>query len=311
MDPFLDLIKLLRPRAALLGGGLVAFGRWSISFRKRNDLLFCWIEQGECQLVRAGHPATLLRSGDFALVRTSAPFSLTSDPSMEPLDSEDLVSKAKSNRLVLGSGTDRPVTLHAGKFLFDTANEDLLSGLLPSLVHVAAGETSLGRIQSLLKMTDLEARQPGPASQFIIVRLVEVILIEILRSKDTRLRDGDQSLLYGLSDPILSRALSAMHADVSRNWTVADLANLCGVSRSKFATRFRMTVGIGPIEYLIRWRMALAKDELRLGRYSIAEIGFSVGFQSASAFSTAFAREVGYSPKQFVNRACRSHPGDQ
>jgi AraC-like DNA-binding protein len=302
MDPFLDLVTLLRPRAALLGGGLDAAGQWSISFRKKDDLLFCWIEQGECQLVRSDHPLIVVQAGDFVLVRTSVPFILTSDPLMEPLDSDTAVAAAKSNKLVLGNGGDHPVKLHAGKFLFDTANEELLSGLLPSLVRISAKETSLERIHALLKMNEIEARQPGPASEFIIVRLVEIILVEILRSRLPGLGKGQFGLLSGLADPTISRALSAMHKDVANRWTVAKLARLCGVSRSTFATRFRKIVGVGPIDYLLRWRMALAKDELRLAKSSIAEISFAVGFESASAFSAAFSRSVGCSPKEFAQR---------
>jgi AraC-like DNA-binding protein len=239
-----------------------------------------------------------MRPGDFALVRTSVPFSLTSDASVDSVDSETAVAATKDKRLKLGTGKERPVTLHAGKFIFDTANEDLLMGMLPSLVHIKAGEASLDRVRSLVAMNKMEAGQPGPAGEFIIVRLVELILVEILRSKALGL-EGSKGLLSGLADPITAKALSAMHNDLAHGWTVAALAKLCGVSRSTFATRFRMAVGIGPIEYLSDWRIALAKDELRLGTRSIGEIAFTIGFQSSSAFSTAFTRAVGCSPKQF------------
>jgi AraC-like DNA-binding protein len=298
MDPLLDLIRLLRPRATLLGRGLDAVGQWGLSFRKRDDLLFCWIERGECQIIRPDHSPVDMRPGDFALVRTSVPFSLTSNASVDPVDSETAVAATKDKRLKLGTGKERPVTLHAGKFVFDTANEDLLMGMLPSLVHIEAGEAALDRVRSLVAMNEMEARQPGPASEFIIVRLVELILVEILRSKAPGL-EGSKGLLSGLADPITAKALSAMHNDLAHGWTVAALAKLCGVSRSTFATRFRMAVGIGPIEYLSNWRIALAKDELRLGTRSVGEIAFTVGFQSSSAFSTAFTRAVGCSPKQF------------
>lgn len=96
-----------------------------------------------------------------------------------------------------------------------------------------------------------------------------------------------------------ARALSAMHSDVAQGWTVADLARLCGVSRSSFAARFRKVVGIGPTEYLLQWRMALAKNELRRGERSSSEIAFAIGFGSSSAFSTAFTRAIGCSPKRF------------
>ncbi|WP_348633424.1 AraC family transcriptional regulator [Mesorhizobium sp. M2A.F.Ca.ET.067.02.1.1] len=298
MDPLLDLIGLLRPRATLWGG-LEASGRWALSFRKRDDLLFCWVEQGECQLVRSAHSPVLLQREDFVLIRTSAPFTLTSDPSIEPVDSEAAVAATKNPRLRLGEGTDSPVTLHAGRFSFDTANENLLAGLMPSFVHILADDTSSGRVRSLLSMNETESRYPGPGSEFIIARLVELILVEILRTKVPQVDEEHAGLLAGLADPVTSRALSAMHKDVAHNWTVADLARLCGVSRSSFATRFRKVVGTGPIEYLLQWRMAVAKDELRRGTRSVGEIALAIGFQSSSAFSTAFARVVGCPPKYF------------
>ena len=305
MDPFLDLIRLLRPRATLWGG-LDAFGQWGVSFRQRYDLLFCWVERGECQLTRPRHVPVRLQPEDFVLIRTSTPFTLTSDPSVEPIDSETAVAAAKDTRLRLGEGGDRRVTLHAGRFVFDTADEDLLSGLLPSLVHITAGDTSSARIRALSAMNEIESRTPGLASEFIIVRLVELILVEILRTKAGRLNAEHTGLLAGLADPVVARALSAVHKDAAHAWTVSTLAKLCGASRSTFAARFRKVMGTGPIEYLQQWRMALAKDELRRGTRSIGEIAVAVGFHSASAFSTAFTRAVGCSPKRFDSAASDS-----
>jgi AraC-like DNA-binding protein len=303
MDPFLDLIRMLRPRATLWAR-IDGVGRWGVSFRKRDDLLFCWVQRGECQLTRPLLAPVHLEPDDFVLVRTSTPFTLTSDPSVEPEDSETAVALTKDTGLKLGEGTDSPVTLRGGRFVFDTANDDLLTGLLPSMVHVAAGETSSWRVRSLLKMNETESLQPGPGSEFIIARLMELILVEILRSEALRVNQ-DQSkehtgLLAGLADPVTALSLSAIHRDVAHGWTVSGLARLCGVSRSTFAARFRKIVGTGPIEYLLHWRMALAKDELRRGTRSIGEIALAIGFQSSSAFSTAFTRAVGCSPKRFA-----------
>jgi AraC-like DNA-binding protein len=302
MDPLLDLIRLLRPRAALFGAGLDASGAWGLSFRKRDDLLFCWIERGECLLVRPDSAPVPLRPGDFALILTSTPFTLTSDATVQPVDSETAVAEARNVRLTLGQGQDRPITLHAGKFIFDPANENLLAGLLPPLVHIASDDASLEPVRSLLTMNEREARHPGPASAFIIVRLVELILVEILRTKQLRLGQDDTGLLAGLADPVTARALAAMHRDVAQDWTVGTLARLCGVSRSAFATRFRNIVGTAPIEYLLQWRIALAKEELTRGAKSVGEIAFAIGFQSSSAFSTAFTRAVGCSPTRFARQ---------
>src|SRR5258707_7039683 len=107
MDPFLDLIHVLRPQATLWGG-IDGVGRWGVSFRKRDDLLFCWVERGACQLTRPLVAPVHLQHDDFVLVRTSTPFTLTTDPSMEPEDSERTVAATKDTRLKVGQGTEFP-----------------------------------------------------------------------------------------------------------------------------------------------------------------------------------------------------------
>jgi len=223
-----------------------------------------------------------------------------------PVDSETAVAKTGNPRLRLGEGIESPVTVRAGRFVFDTANEDLLAGMLPSLLHVGAGDTSSVRVRSLMQMNEMECARPGPGTEFIIARLMELILVEILRSEAFRVDKGQSGLLAGLADPVTATALSAMHKSVAHAWTVDELARLSRVSRSTFASRFQQTVGTGPIEYLQQWRMALAKDELRRGGRSVGEIALSVGFQASSAFSAAFTKAVGCSPKRFAASSCGS-----
>ncbi|WJH38240.1 AraC family transcriptional regulator (plasmid) [Aliirhizobium terrae] len=311
MDPFLDLIRLLRPRAALLGRGIDAAGDWGLSFPALGDLLFFWIENGTCQLIRSGCDPLSLEKGDFVLLRTMLPFTLASSQEVEPVDSVAAVAAKREGRLKLGSGQERLTSLHMGKFLFSTANEDLLTELLPSLVRIPSRSPKLHRLHNLLTLMESEGREPGPASEFIIVRLVELALVEILRMSASGLPEptvdpASSGLLAGLRDPVAGKAIRAMHANVGQAWTVDTLARLCGVSRSAFATRFRAVVGIGPISYLLRWRMALAKEALKSGTARVEEIAFSIGYKSASAFSTAFTHAVGCSPSRFAESALRS-----
>jgi AraC-like DNA-binding protein len=149
-------------------------------------------------------------------------------------------------------------------------------------------------------MNETEYQEPRSGSEFFIVRLMELVLVDILRHEGGQVSEMHSGLLAGLADPVTACAITAMHKDVAHAWTVSELAQLCGVSRSNFANRFQKIVGMGPIEYLLHWRMALAKDELRSGTRGIGEIALSVGFQSTSAFSTAFTRAVGCSPKRFA-----------
>ncbi|WP_421760663.1 AraC family transcriptional regulator [Devosia sp.] len=301
MDPFLSLIRLLRPHATLWGG-LEGAGSWGVSFEQRDDLLFCWIERGMAYLVRPNAEPIVLQTNDFVLIRTVSPFALVSAPDAATEASDALVAASQDTRFRVGQRTGAEVVLHGGRFVFDTANEDLLAGLMPSLVHVPAGDTSSARIRALLQMNQGESSAPMPGQQFVVERLMELILVEVLRGTGASPQNGGTGLLAGLADPITRRALSAMHADIVHDWTVEQLARLCAVSRSGFANRFRAVMGMGPITYLLRWRIALAKDHLRTGILSVGEIAFRVGFQSTSAFSTAFSRTTGLSPTTFADR---------
>jgi hypothetical protein len=169
VDPFLDLIGLLRPRATLWAG-IHGVGRWGVSFHKRDDVLFCWVERGTCQLIRPHAEPLHLQPEDFVLIRSTAPFTLTSDPSVEPADSEEVVAATKDPILRLGEDSGTSAVLKGGRFVFETANEDLLTSLLPSLVHVAGGDTFSWRVRSLLTLNEAESANPGPGSGFIVAR---------------------------------------------------------------------------------------------------------------------------------------------
>jgi len=187
------------------------------------------------------------------------------------------------------------------------ANIDLLARLMPPLVLIESSSVSSNRVRSLLSMCEEEARQPGPASQFVIERLVELVLVEILRIDQLRVdhlrREGAATgLLAGLADAVTRPALLAMHDKVAHPWTVDQLARLCAVSRSAFAMRFREIVGTPPLAYLLHWRMALAKDELVQGVLSVGEIAYAIGFQSSSAFTTSVTRMVGCSPRRYAQQ---------
>jgi AraC-like DNA-binding protein len=131
-------------------------------------------------------------------------------------------------------------------------------------------------------------------------RMLEVLLIEALRWHAVEDGDDRVGLLQGMRDPNLARVLSAMHADVRSHWTVAGLARVAGQSRSAFAARFNEGLGCGPIEYLARWRMALAKDALLRGAKTLDRIADEIGYESASSFSTAFRKRLGCSPGQYA-----------
>ncbi|OZI61181.1 hypothetical protein CAL28_17745 [Bordetella genomosp. 11] len=132
----------------------------------------------------------------------------------------------------------------------------------------------------------------------MLAHLLEVLLIEALRA--TAATPASAGLMRGLSDERLAAPIRRMHESPTGAWTIAQLAKGAALSRSAFFERFSGTVGLAPMEYLTRWRMALAKNLLRQGDLGIADVAERVGYGSASAFSVAFTRHVGLPPARYA-----------
>jgi len=161
-------------------------------------------------------------------------------------------------------------------------------------VHVRGVE----RLSTLVRLVGDEASEARQGRDLVLTRLVEVLLIEALRA--TPGENAPPGLLRGLADARLAAAMRQMHGQLARAWTVAQLAKAAGLSRSAFFDRFTRTVGLPPMEYLLTWRMAVAKDLLRRHDVGVGEVAERVGYGSASTFSTAFSRHVGTPPGRYA-----------
>jgi len=173
----------------------------------------------------------------------------------------------------------------------------LLLPLLPQWVHVR-GEP---RLSTLVQLLGDETRTERPARDIVMARLLEVLLIEALRSGASTA--ASPGLVRGLSDPKLALALRLMHAQPAAPWSMLQLAREAAMSRATFFERFSRAVGVTPMDYLQTWRMALAKQLLRQGELAIADIAERVGYRSVSAFGVAFTRHVGVPPGRYSKGA--------
>jgi AraC-like DNA-binding protein len=136
--------------------------------------------------------------------------------------------------------------------------------------------------------------------KFLVVEhLAHMMLVQALRAHLAEGLNGGVGWLFALADEQIGPAISAMHGEPAHPWTLQELAERVGMSRSGFAQKFKETVGATPIDYLIRWRMLLAGDRLKNSGDSISVISQSLGYESESAFSTAFKRVMGCSPRQY------------
>jgi AraC-like DNA-binding protein len=293
VDPLADVVTLLQPSAAF-SKFVSASGSWRVRRAEHGRPFYCAALEGSCRLAIQDRDPVVLELGDFLLVPAADAFEMSSlTPPTEGFEAMPVEMRPGEFRI---GRQDEPadVRLLVGYCTFGSPNAGLLVSLLPSLVHVR-GET---RLASLVQLVGEEARQRRPARDLILTRLLEVMLIEALRSMDSPATSP--GLVRGLADERLAAALRRMHERPTASWTVAQMAQEAGLSRSVFFERFRRAVGVAPMEYLLDWRMALAKDFLRSEGGSVAEVAARVGYGSASTFSVAFSRRVGLPPAAYA-----------
>lgn len=297
VDPLAEVVAMLQPGmpfSKIVSGA----GRWSVRRSDYGQPFYCVILEGGACMAVDGHAPITLRSGDFVLIPSALSFTL-SDLDFSPLDDVAPSTPTLLNGEVrCGDQTGPPdVRFLVGYCVFGSKDAALLVSLLPQLVHVR-GEK---RLATLLHLVSEESREMRPARDVILARLLEVLLIEALRSTADTV--ASPSLLRGLADGRLAGAIRQIHASPGRAWTVALLAKEASLSRSAFFERFSRAVGVAPMAYLLAWRMALATDLLRRkedGVATVATVAERVGYSSASTFTVAFTRHVGVPPARYA-----------
>ena len=301
-DPLAQVITLLRPRT-VLSKGISAAGRWAVRYSAFGQPSFCVVLEGSCRLAVDRQKPITLEAGDFVLMPATPGFTLSGFEPVTPVRMDPRAAAAATGNVRHGTRHGPPdVRLLGGWFVFDSPDSALLVSLLPALMRVRGVE----RLSVLVRLIDVESSAQRSGRDLVLSRLVEVLLIEALRS--TSGDDAPPGLLRGLADARIARAMRHLHDDPARAWTVAQLATKAALSRSAFYERFTRTVGLPPMEYLLAWRMALAKDLLRSEALGIAEVAERVGYGSAGTFSTAFSRHVGQPPGRYAaSRAADLH----
>ncbi len=293
-DPLAELITLLRP-ARVMGKSISGAGRWGIRYAPFGHPGFCVVTDGTCLLQVEGADPLRLEAGDFVFLPATPGFVLSGFEPVEPQPVDPAAIADQGHELRHGAQAGEPdVRMLGGYFVFDSPDTALLVTLLPPIIHVR-GEH---RFDLLVRLVREEAMQSKSGRDLILTRLVEVLLIEALRAAP-----GDAApagLLRGLADERLALSIREMHREPSRAWTVEQLAKAAALSRSAYFQRFTRAVGMPPMEYLLAWRMAIAKDILDRQDLVIEKVAERVGYSSASTFSTAFARYVGRSPSGYA-----------
>ncbi|WEY39947.1 MULTISPECIES: AraC family transcriptional regulator [Paraburkholderia] len=299
VDPLAEVVSLLQPGAPF-SKLVVASATWAVRRSETGRPFYLAVLEGGCRLTidgATGSETITLNEGDFALLPAARRFA-TSSLNGPPPDEGDAVA-SPITPIPGGARVGNPdepinVRMLVGHCVFGSPDSALLVSLLPQWVHVRGAS----RLSTLVQLVGDESRADRPAREIVMARLLEVLLIEALRS--TASTAASPGLVRGLADAKLALALRRMHEDPAQPWTIAQLAREAAMSRSAFFERFSRAVGVAPMEYLLTWRMALAKRLLRQRDRSIAEIAAHVGYGSVSAFGVAFTRHVGMPPGRYA-----------
>jgi AraC-like DNA-binding protein len=193
-----------------------------------------------------------------------------------------------------GTATTRMIT---GAFRFEGDNLPEMLAVLPSIIHIPkALRGDDGWIDAGARFLLEEAAGGLPGASILISRMVDVLVIRMMRIWVGTAQPEDKGWLGALADPRISRALKAIHDEPFRQRTVAELAGIAGMSRSSFADRFASLIGAAPLHYQTRWRLLLAQEMLKRGDARVSDIGRRIGYDSDAAFSRAFKAQFGISP---------------
>ena len=242
IDPLAEVVTLLQPGARF--SKLVhCASPWRISRSDAGQPFYCLILEGGCRMAIDGHAPIELPSGDFVLIPAAYGVAMSSlEP--PPPGVETLTPTALGNGEFRIGAPDNPIDarMMAGHCSFGSPDASLLVSLLPQIVHVR-GER---RLATLVELVREESREQRPAREVVLSRLLEVLLIEALRSAAGT--SASPGLVRGLADGRLAAAIRRMHERPTHTWTVAELAKEAALSRSTFFERFSRAVGIAPID---------------------------------------------------------------
>ena len=302
MDPLSEVLSLLKPRSYITAG-FDAGGPWALTLDDLAGRIKCYaVVKGTCWLSAAdGGDPTRLEAGDCFVLPSGRAMTIGSDPHVEPRRASDVLDPDRSGEVVTYNGGG-DVYLVGSRFEVSGRHVEGLLKTLPSLVLVSSS-SDRARLRWSIDLMMEEMREGRPGSSLMAQHLSHMILVQTLRLHLAQASSDGVGWFAALADPQISRAITAMHGDPAFPWTLRQLADRAGMSRSTFARRFHARVGETPIGYLTRWRMMLAAERLLNGSETLSQIAASHGYTSEHAFNTAFRRVMGASPRRYGREA--------
>ena len=312
MDALSDVLRVAR----LTGGVFLHaefFAPWCIAARVSPEhcapalgpashmIIYHYVVEGAFRLRIDGHNGddVTVGAGEIVLLPRNDLHLMGSDLSVRPVPGGEVIrppvngglysihhgGNGERTRMVCGflgcaKAEGNPVIASLPPVLKLNVEQGAAAEWIRSTFHFAAEEVAAGRA----------------GSETVLSRLSELLFVETVRRYGESLPEDQTGWLAGLRDQFVARALALLHRDVTRHWTVDDLGQEVGLSRSALAERFIRLIGVPPMHYLANWRMQVATEKLRNTNGSLAQVAELVGYESEAAFSRAFKKAFSVSP---------------
>jgi AraC-like DNA-binding protein len=279
---------------------------WSLRIQDRAPLTLVAMMRGKAWMVPASGEATRLHPGDVAIVRGPDPYTVADDPVTPPqivihpgqrtttVEGQELCEAMDLGVRTWGDSLDGATMMFTGTYQMRGEVSQRLLGALPALLVLPGDSWEC----PLLTLLGEEIIKDEPGQEVFLDRLLDLLLIAVLRTWFSRPQAQAPAWYRAHGDPVVGRALRLLHNNPAHPWTVAHLAAETGVSRAALARRFTDLVGEPPMTYLTDWRLALAADLLREPQATVGAVARQVGYSNAFALSAAFKRVRGISPQQ-------------
>jgi AraC-like DNA-binding protein len=273
----------------------------ALSSNEGHLVLYHYVLEGDAYAQLPGGAKVELTKGDIVMIPHGDSHLLGNGKHARPVDSMKAFEKNLSEGLKLArhGGGGEVTRLVCGFMVFEPRMSSVVLSGLPKIVkvHLSDGPGSQW-IRDSIRFAVGEENN-GDGSGLVVAKLSEVLFVETLRRFVGELSESNSGWLAGARDPAIGKALAFLHDDPSRDWTVEDLARKVGLSRTRFAERFRHFIGDSPMAYLKKWRLKVGAEALLSTDKSVAEIAGAVGYGSESAFNRAFKLEYGSPPAVF------------
>jgi AraC family transcriptional regulator, alkane utilization regulator len=319
MDALSDLLQLVK-----LNGAFFLDSRftapWCVESREARDsgglfaglghiVFFHALTQGHCLVrLKRGGETLRVQAGDLLLLPHDDAHYLGSNLQLAAIAADTLVRPGAPGALMRidHGGGGEETRFICGFLACDAKLCRPLLEALPRMLRVPLTDGGAPWMLELLRHGAESNAAPGPGAGTVMAKLAELVFVEAMRRYIASLPEGESGWLAGLRDRYVGRALTLMHGEPMRDWTVDELAAQAGLSRSALAQRFSELIGQPPMQYLKRWRLRRAAAALKDRRRPVAALAADYGYESEAAFNRAFKREFGLPPAAWRRQGARA-----